>query len=77
MDEHVRAIVEDIHAKLDMLLVPHVLLSDLQLMGIARRIHFALVARGLDIRQFMAAQAAVTEMHPSDLAQLQTEMQEE
>ena len=48
------AIVEDIHAKLDILLVQHLLLSDAQLMGIARRVHNTMVARGLDISAVVA-----------------------
>ena len=50
---------ESIHAQLDMLLVQHVLLSDAQLMGIARRIHYTLMARGFDIRQSLVTQAPV------------------
>ena len=55
------AIVESIHAQLDMLLVQHLLLSDAQLIGIARRIHYTLMARGLDIRQSLVAQAPVAQ----------------
>ena len=55
------AIVESIHAQLDMLLVQHLLLSDAELLGIARRIHYTLMARGLDIRQSLVTQAPVAQ----------------
>ena len=42
--------LQSIHAQLDIVLVQHELLSDEQLMALARRIHFAMGARRLAVQ---------------------------